>query len=72
MVEVVVGRWFNVYLAIYYIVYMNELPTRVVRWKAFVCENVVGVGSEVVAKLYPHGLLLVLVVVRRMLDVVSL
>ena len=50
LVEVVIGRWFNVNSAIYYVIYMNELPTRVIRWMTFVCENVVGVGSEVVAK----------------------
>ena len=50
LVEVIVGRWFDVNLAIYDVVYVNELPTRVVRWMTFVCENVVGVSSEVVTK----------------------
>ena len=45
-----VEEWFNVDLAVYDAVYVNQLPTGVVRWIAFVCENVVGVGSEVVAK----------------------
>ena len=48
--EVVVDRWFDVDLAIYDTIYVDKLPTGVVRWIAFVCENVVGVGSEVVAK----------------------